>query len=153
MVTKCPNYHIAKLPKKRGMVLVDALVATVLLGLSLAVVMSLVSRALTLQREGERLEVAAMLIDEQLNLVLARGAENYSSRFGLAGKCDAPYQDYSYAIVIEGSGGTDAFLVTAIVSWRDGGRERNESVQTRIAARRGDEADPERRPKEAVERF
>lgn len=159
MVTKFPNVQMFKCTKERGwarhrgMVLVDALVATVLLGLSLAVVMSLVSRALTLQREGERLEVAAMLVDEQLNLVLARGAENYASRFGLAGKCDVPYQDYSYVIAIEGAGGTDAFLVTATVSWKDGGRERSESVQTRIAARRGDEADPERRPKEAVERF
>lgn len=159
MVNEFPNVQMAKWPKRRrrlrsrGMVLVDALVATVLLGLSLAVVMSLVSRALTLQREGERLEVAAMLVDEQLNLVLARGAENYASRFGLAGKCDVPYQDYSYVIAIEGAGGTDAFLVTATVSWKNGGRERSESVQTRIAARRGDEADPERRPKQAVERF
>lgn len=154
MVNKLPNCHISKWPKmRRGMILVDALVATVLLGLSLAIVMSLVSRALTLQRQGERLEVAAMLIDEQLNLVLARGAENYSSRFGLAGKCDAPYQDYAYALAIEGAGTSDAFLVTATVSWRDGGREQKESVQTRIAARRGDEADPERRPKETVERF
>jgi hypothetical protein len=43
--------------------------------------------------------------------------------------------------------------VTATVTWRDSGRVRSESVQTRIAARRGDEADPDRKPAEVVERF
>lgn len=138
---------------RSGMALVDALVATVLLGLSLAVILSLVSRALTLQRQGEQMEVAAMLIDEQLNLVLARGPDNYQNRFGLAGKCDAPYQDYSYQLEFAGGTGGDAYLVTATVTWRDSGRVRSESVQTRIAARRGDEPDPDRKPADVVERF
>jgi len=135
------------------MALVDALVATVLLGLALAVIMSLVSRALTIQRQGEQMETAAMLIDEQLNLILARGPDNYASRFGLAGKCEAPFQQFAYQLSLEGGSGGDAYLVTASVTWEDGGRQRRESVQTRIAARRGDEPDPDRKPSETVERF
>ncbi|HLP85564.1 MAG TPA: hypothetical protein VK157_14540 [Phycisphaerales bacterium] len=133
-------------------VLADAIVATVMLGASLAVIVGLVGRAMSAQRMGERLEVVAMLLDEQLQMVLARGPDNYLQRFPATGKCDAPFAEYEYQLAITSNGGADAYSVKATVSWREGGRVLSESVETRIAPRRGDEPDPDRKPEESVVR-
>ncbi|MEX2219387.1 MAG: hypothetical protein WD749_11600, partial [Phycisphaerales bacterium] len=138
---------------RRGILLVDAIVGTVLLGVALSVILGLGSRAMTAQIDGEELQTAAMLIDEQLNLVLARGPDNYGSRFDLEGPCDPPFEKYTYALSIEGGQGGEAYRVTATVSWTGRGRARSESVETMIAPRLGDEPDPDRRPKESVDRL
>jgi type II secretory pathway pseudopilin PulG len=142
---------VRSISARRAFILVDVLVATVLMGLSLAVISSMISTALSAQRTGERLEVAAMLLDEQLNMVLARGPENYAQRFGLEGRCDAPFQDYAYQLEFEGGNG-EAFTVTATIAWTQSGRVLRESVQTRIAPRLGEETDPQREPQETVVR-
>lgn len=137
--------------RNRAFLLADALVAAVLLGVSLAVMVGLVSRASRTQREGQRLEVVAMLLDEQLNLILSRGADDYASRFGLEGSCDAPYEEYRYKLSITGGSG-DAYIVKATILWSSSGQERSETVETRIAPKLGDEPDPERRPSTSVVR-
>lgn len=133
-------------------VLADAIVATVMLGAALSVIVSLVGRALTAQRVGERLEVVAMLLDEQLQMVLARGPDDYLQRFPASGKCDAPFGEYEYQLAITSNGSADAYSVKATISWREGARQLSESVETRIAPRRGDEPDPDRKPAESVVR-
>lgn len=133
-------------------VLADAIVATVMLGAALSVIVSLVGRALAAQRVGERLEVVAMLLDEQLQMVVARGPDNYLQRFPANGKCDAPFADYEYQLAITSNGSADAYSVKATISWREGSRSLTESVETRIAPRRGDEPDPDRKPAESVVR-
>ncbi|MFA6045461.1 MAG: hypothetical protein WC718_10790 [Phycisphaerales bacterium] len=139
---------------RRGFLLVDVLVAVVLLGAALAVMLSLTGRALSAQRQGENLQIAAMLIDEKLNLVLARGPDNYASRFSeVDGPCDAPYQNFHYTLTLTGGTGGDPYSVTCTVTWRESGLDRSESVETRIAPRLGDDPDPERRPEESVQRL
>jgi type II secretory pathway pseudopilin PulG len=133
-------------------VLADAIVATVMLGAALSVIVSLVGRALAAQRVGERLEVVAMLLDEQLQMVVARGPDNYLQRFPANGKCDIPFADYEYQLAITSNGSADAYSVKATISWREGSRLLNESVETRVAPRRGDEPDPDRKPAESVVR-
>lgn len=133
-------------------VLADAIVATVMLGAALSVIVSLVGRALAAQRVGERLEVVAMLLDEQLQMVVARGPDNYLQRFPANGKCDAPFADYEYQLAITSNGSADAYSVKATIFWREGSRSLSESVETRIAPRRGDEPDPDRKPAESVVR-
>lgn len=137
----------------RGVVLVDAIVASVLLGVALAVMIGLGGRALTAQGTGEKLQTAAMLIDEQLNLVLANGPDEYASRFPTQGFCDPPFQNFEFKLEFSGGQAGDAFRVVATVSWRQGGRVWSESVETLIAPRLGEEPDPERRPDEAVNRW
>lgn len=137
----------------RGVVLVDAIVASVLLGVALAVMIGLGGRALTAQGTGEKLQTAAMLIDEQLNLVLANGPDEYASRFPTQGFCDPPFQNFEFKLDFSGGQAGDAFRVVATVSWRQGGRVWSESVETLIAPRLGEEPDPERRPDEAVNRW
>lgn len=139
--------------RRRGVLLVDVLVAVVILGVALSVLVGLTSRALRSQREGEQLAVAAMLLDEQLNLVLARGADEYESRFGeMQGRCEEPFQDYRYQLEISGGQSGDPYSVRATVFWMDSGREKSASIDTRIAPRLGDDPDPDRKPQETITR-
>ncbi len=138
---------------RRGVILVDAIVAAVLLGSALAVMIGLGGRALSSQSTGEQLQNAAMLLDEQLNLVLARGPDEYASRFPTRGQCDAPFQNFEYTLEFSGGQSGDPFRVVATVSWKAGGKTRSESVETMIAPRLGEEPDPERKPGEAVNRW
>lgn len=135
-----------------GVILIDVIVATVLLGVSLAVLISIAGRAVRAQESGRRLETAANLIDEQLQLVLARGADNYASRFPIEGVCDEPFQDYRFKLTITGGGSGDPYTVSATVSWSRAGRMESASAETMIAPRGGTDPDPQRRPEEAVER-
>ncbi len=137
----------------RGAVLVDAIVGSVLLGVALAVIIGLAGRSLSAQKRGEELRVAAMLLDEQLNLVLMRGPDEYASRFDTVGACDTPYANYSYRVDINGGQSGDPYLVRATVSWASGGRLRSESVETFMSPRLGEDPDRERRPQEAVDRW
>jgi hypothetical protein len=139
-------------PGRRGVILIDAIIGTILLGISLAAIIGLAGRALSSQMTGEELQTAAMLLDEQLNLVLARGPDNYGSRFGEEGLCDEPFQNYRYKLEFAGGSGGSPFTVTATIYWTSAGRDRSESIQTMIAPRLGDEPDPDRRPPETVER-
>lgn len=136
----------------RAVILIDVLVATVLLGVALAVLIGIAGQAMRAQDGGRRLETAANLLDEQLQLVLARGADSYGSRFPVEGACDEPFQDYRFKLAFDGGDGGEPYRVTATVSWVRAGRTESESVQTLIAPRRGTDPDPERRPGEAVER-
>lgn len=138
--------------RRHGVMLVDAIVATLLLAASLSVVLSLVSRALTTQRQGERLEVAAMLLDEQLQMVVARGPDDYAQRFGLEGRCEEPFEAYSYRLGIDAGKSGEAFVVRATISWEEGGRRYAESIETLVAPRVGDEPDPDRKPQESIVR-
>jgi hypothetical protein len=87
-----------------------------------------------------------MLLDEQLNLVLARGPDNYASRYETEGVCAEPYEAFRYKLEFSGGDGGDPYRVVATVTWMDGRSPRSESVETMIAPRLGDDPDPDRRP-------
>jgi len=137
---------------RRGVMLADILVAVVLLGSALAILVGMTGRAMSAQRQGEQLQIVSMLLDEQLNLVLARGPDNYAAQYPMEGACDAPFEAFRYKVEILGSG-SNAYVVTATVTWFSNGRMQTETVETRMAPRLGDEPDPDRRPKEAVDRL
>ncbi len=137
---------------RRAMLLAEVIIAVVLLAASLAVVLAMAGRSLSAQRTGEELQIAAMLLDEQLNLVLARGPDNYAATFPTEGPCDAPYSNYAFALSFSGGTAGEPYTVTATVSWLHNGKPMSESVQTFIAPRLGDEPDPDRRPGAPVER-
>lgn len=132
--------------RRRAVVLVDIIVAVVLLGVSLTAMISMTGRALSAQRAGEQIQTAAMLLDEQLSLVLARGPDNYASRFETEGVCEDPYEGFRYKLDFSGGDGGDAYRVLATVTWNDGGKQQSVSAETMIAPRLGDDPDPDRRP-------
>ncbi|MFZ4573167.1 MAG: hypothetical protein ACOYN0_02140 [Phycisphaerales bacterium] len=136
-----------------GVVLVDVLVAAMLLAISVAAMVSLTGRALEMQRRGEELQTVAMLLDEQLNLVLARGPDAYATSYPVEGPCDPPFQDYRFLLTFSGGEGGDPYLVTAKVTWVSSGVARSESIETLIAPRLGEEPDPERKPADPILRY
>jgi len=138
---------------RRGVLLVDLVVAAVMLGVALSVMISLTGRALTAQRSGERLQVAAMLLDEQLGLVLGRGPDSYASRFDVEGPCEPPFDGYRYRLDITGGTGGEAYKVVATVAWVAGRGEESVSAETRVAPRLGEDPDPDRRPDVTVVRY
>lgn len=139
-------------PAHRAFVLIDAIVASIVLGLALVVVIGLSAEALTSQTRGERLATAARLADEQLNLVLAVGPEAFPSVFDSSGRCEAPFDEYTYAVRIDSAPIGEAMPVAVTISWASGGRTRNLTVETRVAPRLGEDPDPERQPTETLGR-
>jgi hypothetical protein len=139
-------------PSRSAFILVDVIVAGVLLGIGLATIIGLTGAAIASQRHGEELQIAAMLADEQLNLVLAVGPEDFSSTFPARGSCAEPFSKYSYAVTISARGGSEPYVVDAEIAWASGGRDRSIVIETLIAPRRGEDPDPERKPEETLER-
>lgn len=137
---------------RRGFALIEALAASVVLGLGLVAVMGLTARAIAAQTLGEQLTKAAVLADERLNLVLAAGIEGYASVFPMRGRCEEPFESFAYEVTIREGGAGDPAFVVAEILWISGGRERSIAVETLIAPRLGDDPDPERRPDESVDR-
>ena len=136
--------------------LIDCIVATVLLGIALAVMIGLASNALSSQTTGEKLATAATLADEQLQLVLARGPDDYTHRFPVQGQCDAPFNDYSYKLVFAGGGAVgEPYTVGCTISWSMSGQPKSMTIDTLMAPRIGAEdvePDPIRSPQTAITR-
>ncbi|MGD9689249.1 MAG: hypothetical protein AB7K52_00130 [Phycisphaerales bacterium] len=137
--------------RRSGVALLDALVAAIVLGLALSAILGLSGQALNSQVAGEQIATAAMLADEQLNLVLARGPDDYAKAFPVEGACDAPFESYRFKLEFAGGAG-DAYSVRATIFWIAFNGEQSIMVSTAIAPRPGDDPDPDRRPLEPVER-
>jgi Tfp pilus assembly protein PilV len=138
----------------RGVALIDAIVAAVVLGIALTVIIGLTARAIGSQSQGERLQTAAMLADEQLNLVLMRGGDDYAKRFMTTGPCDVPFQQYQYQTDITGGQGGEPYTVKVTISWTEpSGRSDKVTIETFIAPKVGSDPDPKRAPATAPERL
>jgi hypothetical protein len=138
------------------MALVDAIVAVIILGASLSVILSLAGQAIASQRRGDDLATAAMLADEQLSLVLARGPDAYAKSFPVRGECDAPFERFRYTLEFTGGSAVEPFRVRVTIAWDDAARERTAVVETLIAARAGArnaaQTQADRQPEQPVER-
>lgn len=137
---------------RRGFSLVEAVVAAAVLGVALVVVIGLTGDAVSAQSRAERLETAARLADEQLNLVLALGPEGYEAQFPASGRCDPPFEDFAYDVALVPGAGGEAYRVRATITWPDGARSRQLTLETRVAPRLGEDPDPERKPQETLSR-
>lgn len=140
---------------RRAVALIDAILAAILLGVGLTAIVSVASGALGAARLGQEIATAATLADEQLQLVLARGPDDYARQFPVKGACDAPFAQYQYELQISGGAQNAPYLVRATVRWESSRGVQQVAVETLIAPRtvEGDaDPDPDRRPSEVVER-
>ena len=137
-------------------ILIDVLIATILLGVSLAVIIGLAGRAITSQQRGEQIATAASLADQQLELVLARGPDDYARRFPVEAACDPPFENYRYKLEFSGGGTVgEPFKVTATISWSLAALPQSITIETLVASRNAGEdgeSDPVRRPDQPVVR-
>lgn len=147
-----PGGAIMPSASRRGSALVDIVVGTVLLGIALSAMISLIGKAAATQSEGEHVQTAAALLDEQLNLVLMRGPDNYAARFPTVGNCDPPFESYRFRLDFSGGTGGDPYRVTAAVLWDSPMGERSARVETLVAPRLGENTDADRQPTATVER-
>jgi hypothetical protein len=136
---------------RRGIALFDVIVGGVILGIGLAVVISLSTRALASQTEGERQMTAAWLLDELLAMVIVEGAENYSKLYDTYGRFDPPFDQFEYEVIIDEQGQFEPFSVTAIVRWEQGRGMREQMAQTFVAPKPDDEIE-DRAPVEPLDR-
>lgn len=120
---------------RRAVALVDAIVGVIILGVSLSVILSLTGQAISSQRVGEEIQNAAMLADEQLNLVLARGPDDYAKSYPIEGDCDEPFTPFHFKLQIDGQGDAAPYKVRCTISWDSSGRQRSITIDTLIAAR------------------
>lgn len=132
--------------KRRGMALLEALVAGAILAVGLAVLVSIAGGALSAQKLGEDRVIVASLADQLLNEVLAEGPEVYLQTYDLEGTFAAPFSNYSYQMIIEPQGETQPHFVSVTIEWLSGGRRRTETVDTLISSPRDDENEQLREP-------
>ncbi len=130
----------------------DAIVATVVLGIAMAGVMSLSAAAVRSQMLGEDLQIASMIADERLSMVVALGPEGYLAEEERRAFADEPHDSFEWFVDIEPSGARDPSFVNVAVEWQRGGRDRRVTVEALVSVRAGDEPDPDRAPEQSLGR-
>ena len=137
---------------RRGIALLDVIIGAVMLGVGLAVVVSLSSRSLAVQTDGEKRMVAGWLADELLTMVLVEGPVEYGKQYDTSGRFYEPFEDYFYELDIRETGVGQPYRVIATVGWYTSTYDgENVSIETYIAPRLGDPEQP-RTPREFVDR-
>lgn len=134
---------------RRGFALIDAILGGVLLAVALAAILSLAARSLQMERRGESEVTAAALLDELLAMVLVEGPAEFQKVHDTSGRCDPPFDDWEYDIVIEAQGLGDPWRVTATVRDPAGSTH---VCGTLIAPRNENAPEAERRPPKRIER-
>jgi len=155
-MVRCPTHldsRVAPIPPlRRGMALMDVMVAGLVLSGALVAVLGIASRSLSAQVRGQQIEEASMVLDSLLNDVLAIGPSNYLKSGEMGGTVDSPFDQYTYRISIDDISPDQPFRVTARVSWETAGGEQTIEAQALIARRLGEKPDPDREPTQPVER-
>lgn len=106
-------------PTRRGIALMDAMIGGVLLGVGLAAIISICTRSMGVQTDGEKRLQAAWLADELLAMVLVEGPKDYSVVQETSGQFDEPFGEFYFDVEIEDQGFDQPYRVTAIVRWSD----------------------------------
>ena len=133
----------------RGFTLVEVMIAGVILAIGMTSLLTLTSRALSMQRRGEQKIIAAALLDEILGSVLTEGPQDFERIQSTSGPCEAPFEDWDFEVDIESAVGSDPFKVLATVIAPNG---TSYECATLIAPKLGEEPDPDRAPIEPIDR-
>jgi hypothetical protein len=127
------------------------IVGGVILGVGLSVILTITSRALARQTDGEKRLSAAWLADGLLNMVLVEGPDQYGRIYDTSGQFAPPFDEFAFSLDIEDQGIGVPYLVTASIRWPAWDPINQIDVQTLIALRRG-EPDVTREPLEPLDR-
>lgn len=127
---------------RRGFALLDVIIGGMMLGIGIAATITIASRSLVQQAEGERQLVASWLADELLNMVMVEGPDIYPKINDTVGQFEAPFELYEYELDIHDQGPRQPFRVTAYVRWPVQQGYHEVVVETIIAVRLGEELVP-----------
>lgn len=125
-----------------GFALIDVIVGGVMIGIGVAAMISITSRSLTSQTEGEQLLQASWLADELLNMVLVEGPVEYPKIHDTFGRFEEPFSNFEYEVDIQDQGPRQPFRVIAYIRWPKMRGMREIAVETLIAIRLGEELVP-----------
>ena len=134
----------------RGFALMDVIVGAAILGIGLAVVISMSSQSLARQVEAEKQITASWLADELLTMILVEGPDIYGKVHPSRGTCEPPFDDFTYEIELEDDGELLPVHAIATISWEAVGGKHSSAIETYIARRFGDPVP--RVPAEPVDR-
>ena len=135
--------------QRGGFALLDAILGGVLLGIGLTVVLTIGSRSLNNQTEGEMRLTASWLADETLSMILVEGPDRYPRLYDLSGAFDEPFEYFQYDINIDMKESTLPAHVAVLVTWP--GARAPVLIEADVAPRQGDLFQP-REPIEPIER-
>ena len=135
--------------RRCGFTLIEVIISGIILAIGMTALLTLTSRALAMQRRGERKIVAASILDELLGSVLTEGPHDFVKLHSTSGPCEPPFDDWEYKVEIDDSVGMDPFRVLAEVISPDG---HVYECATLIAPKLGEEPDPDRFPPEPIDR-
>ena len=135
--------------RRAGFTLIEVIIAGVILAIGMTALLTLTSRALSMQRRGEQKIIAASILDELLGSVLTEGPHDFVRLNSTSGPCEPPFENWEYKIDIEDAVGSDPFRVLAVTTSPSGDVFQ---CATLIAAKRGETPDPDRFPAEPIDR-
>jgi hypothetical protein len=122
------------------------------MAIGLGTILSLVSRSLSLQTEGEKQLTASWLVDELLSMAVVEGPVNYPRLYDTSGRFDPPFDEYTFEMDFVDRGVDHPWEVTAAVYWPHGRGVRFVQARTLIAVREDDSLEV-REPAESVDRL
>ncbi len=104
---------------RRGFALADVIIGGMMLGIGLAAVLTVTSRSLSAQSDGEKRLTASWLADELLSMVLVEEPDQYSLIHDTTGRFDEPFDEFTYEVEIDEIGRSLPYRTIATVRWSD----------------------------------
>ncbi len=117
---------------KKGFSLIETLVASAILSGAVLTLGAISTMSVSSTRLNRRYEVAASLIDKQLNLIDYVGIDEFIELGQLEGVFEGYEPTYHWEVVTEYQDIDSLYLVTITVSWVDGNRPYSISVDTML---------------------
>jgi Tfp pilus assembly protein PilV len=116
----------------RGFNLVEALVATMILSGAVLTLGAISTNALSGTRLHRHYEMAAALVDKQLNLIDYMGIDSFLEAGQTEGIVDDMEPVFRWSVATEYQGTDDLYLVALTVTWLEGNRPYSVTVQTML---------------------
>ena len=123
---------IRKTKNKKGFSLIETLVASAILSGAVLTLGAISTMSVSGTRLNRRYEMAASLLDKQLNMIDYIGIDEFIDIGQLQGDFEGYEPAYHWEVVTEYQDIDSLYLVTITVSWADGNRPYSISADTML---------------------
>ena len=123
---------IRAIKNKRGFSLIETLVASAILSGAVITIGAISTMSVSGTRLNRRYEMAASLLDKQLNMIDYIGIDEFIDIGQMEGDFEGFEPAYQWEVVTEYQDIDSLYLVTITVSWVDGNRPYSISVDTML---------------------
>ena len=123
---------IRAMKNKRGFSLIETLVASAILSGAVITIGAISTMSVSGTRLNRRYEMAASLLDKQLNMIDYIGIDEFIDIGQMEGEFEGYEPAYRWEVVTEYQDIDSLYLVTITVSWVDGNRPYSISADTML---------------------